>query len=210
MPRLEARTGHTVGRWTQHREWIDARIAEGRINASELHGELASRGVRLSYATVRRYLTKRLGRAGKTRPRVNAAKPKPAPPPSPKQLSFDWVRRPEKRTVEAQSRLDKIRGASPDLTAALDLADDFTALIRKRSTGTLKEWLSRAEVSACPEVRQFAEGIRRDESAVNAAMTTRWSNGPVEGHVNRLKTIKRQMYGRAGFSLLKARVVSRE
>jgi transposase len=193
-----------------HREWIDARIAEGRINASELHGELASKGVRLSYATVRRYVTKRLGRAGKARPRVNAAKPKPAPPPSPKQLSFDWVRRPEKRTVEAQTRLDKIRAASPDLTAALDLADDFAALIRKRTTGTLKEWLSRAEVSACPEVRHFAEGIRRDESAVNAAMTTRWSNGPVEGHVNRLKTIKRQMYGRAGFSLLKARVVSME
>jgi transposase len=193
-----------------HREWIDARIAEGRINASELHRELVSNGVRLSYATVRRYVTKRLGRAGKARPRVNAAKPKPAPPPSPKQLSFDWVRRPEKRTVEAQSRLDKIRGASPDLTAALDLAGDFAALIRKRTTGTLTEWLLRAEVSACPEVRQFAEGIRRDESAVNAAITTRWSNGPVEGHVNRLKTIKRQMYGRAGFSLLKARVVSRE
>ena len=97
-----------------HREWIDARIAEGRINASELHRELASRGVRLSYATVRRYLTKRLGRAGKARPRVNAAKPKPAPPPSPKQLSFDWVRRPEKRTAEAQARLDAIRGASPE------------------------------------------------------------------------------------------------
>jgi transposase len=193
-----------------HREWIDARIAEGRINASELHGELVSNGVRLSYATVRRYVTKRLGRAGKVRPRVNAAKPKPAPPPSPKQLSFDWVRRAEKRTVEAQSRLDKIRGASPDLTAALDLADDFAALIRKRTTSTLTEWLLRAEVSVCPEVRQFAEGIRRDESAVNAAITTRWSNGPVEGHVNRLKTIKRQMFGRAGFSLLKARVVSRE
>jgi transposase len=193
-----------------HREWIDARIAEGRINASELHRELASKGVRLSSATVRRYVNKRLGRAGKARPRVNAAKPKPAPPPSPKQLSFDWVRRPEKRTVEAQTRLDKIRGASPDLAAALDLAADFAALIRKQTTGTLTEWLSRAEVSACPEVRHFAEGIRRDESAVNAAMTTRWSNGPVEGHVNRLKTIKRQMYGRAGFSLLKARVVNRE
>jgi transposase len=193
-----------------HREWIDARIAEGRINASELHGELAARGVRLSYATVRRYLTKRLGRAGQTRPRVNAAKPKPAPPPSPKQLSFDWARRPEKRTVEAQGRLDKIRAASPDLTVALDLADEFTTLIRKQSTGTLVDWLSRAEVSACPEVRHFAEGIRRDESAVNAAVTMRWSNGPVEGHVNRLKTIKRQMYGRAGFTLLKARVVSVE
>jgi transposase len=198
----------TRSRMDEHREWVDARIAEGRINATELHGELAARGVRLSYATVGRYLTKRLGRAGQTRPRVNAAKPKPAPPPSPKQLSFDWVRRPERRTVEAQARLDKIRAASPDLTIALDLADEFTVLIRKQSTGTLAEWLSRAEVSPCPEVRNFAEGIRRDESAVNAAVTMRWSNGPVEGHVNRLKTIKRQMYGRAGFSLLKARVVN--
>jgi transposase len=193
-----------------HREWIDGRIAEGRINASELHRELASGGVRLSYATVRRFLTKRLGRAGKVRPRVNAAKPKPIPPPSPKQLSFDWIRRPEKRTTEAQARLDTIRRVRPDLTSALDLADEFTALIRKSSTGTLQDWLSRAEVSPCPEVRNFAEGIRRDESAVNAAVTTRWSNGPVEGHVNRLKTIKRQMYGRAGFTLLKARVVSVE
>lgn len=191
-----------------HREWIDARIAEGRINASELHGELGSGGVRLSYATVRRYLTKRLGRAGKTRTRVNAAKPKPTPPPSPKQLSFDWVRRPEERTVEARSRLDTIRAASPELTIVLDLADEFTALIRKRSTGTLADWLSRAEVSPCPEVRHFAEGIRRDESAVDAAVTLPWSNGPVEGHVNRLKTIKRQMYGRAGFPLLKARVLN--
>lgn len=125
-----------------HREWIDARIAGERINAFELHGERASSGVRLSYAPVRRSLTKRLGQVGKTRPRVNAARPKPTPPPSPKQLSFDWVRRPEKRPAEAQARLDAIRAADPDLTAALDLADEFVALIRKQSTGKLKEWLS--------------------------------------------------------------------
>ena len=190
-----------------HREWIDARVAQGRINASEVHRELLSRGVRISYASVRRYLTGRLGRSGKTRPRVNAAKPKPTRFPSPRQLSFEWVRRRETRTVEAQARLDAIRAASSDLAAALDLADEFTALIRKQSVGTLKEWLSRAEVCPCPEVSHFATSIRRDESAVNAAVTTRWSNGPVEGHVNRLKSIKRQMYGRAGFDLLKARVV---
>ena len=195
-------------RMDAQRDWIDARVAEGRIKASELHRDLAARGVRLSYAAVRRYLTERLGRAGKVRPRVNAAKPKPARPPSPRQLSFDWIRCPEKRTVEARARLESIRAASPDLTIALDLADAFAALIRKRSTGTLAEWLALAEVSPCPEMRHFAEGIRRDESAVNAAMTLSWSNGPVEGHVNRLKAIKRQMYGRAGFTLLKARVVS--
>ncbi len=171
-------------RMDAHRQWIDARIAEGRINASELHGELVSRGVRLSYATVRRYVTRRLGRAGKVRTRVNVAKPKSAPPPSPKRLSFDWGRRPEKRTPEAQARLDAIRGAGVDLSAALDLAGEFAALIRQRSTGTLHEWLTRAEVSLCPEIRNFAESIRRDESAVDAAIMTRWGNGPVEGHVN--------------------------
>jgi transposase len=190
-----------------HREWIDSQVAEGRINAAERHRELAARGVRLSYATFRRSLTNRLGRANKTRPRVSAAKPRWNRQPSPRQLSFDWVRRPEKRTVEAQARLDKIRAASPDLATALDLADEFKSLIRKQSSGTLRDWLTRAEASPCPEVRHFAEGIRRDESAVNAAITLPWSNGPVEGHVNRLKMIKRHMYGRAGFTLLKARVL---
>jgi transposase len=202
-PRRRRRSG-----MDDHREWVDARIAEGKINASELHRVLSARGVRLSYATVRRSLTERLGRAGKSRPRVNAAKPKPIRLPSPRQLSFDWVHRAEKRTVEGQARLDKIRAASPDLTTALDLADEFKSLIRKQSSGTLQDWLRRAEASPCSEIRHFAEGIRKDERAVDAAVTLPWSNGPVEGHVNRLKTIKRQMYGRAGFGLLKARVVS--
>ncbi len=94
-----------------------------------------------------------------------------------------------------------------ELSAALDRADEFADLIRQRSPGTLTDWLTKAGSSACPELRRFAEGIRRDEAAVRAAVTGPWSNGPVEGHVNRLKAIKRQMYGRAGFGLLRARVI---
>jgi transposase len=93
------------------------------------------------------------------------------------------------------------------LATALDLADEFADLLRKRSSGTLSDWLVRGEASSSPEIRRYAEGIRQDESAVLAAVTQRWSNGPVEGHINRLKMIKRQMYGRAGFVLLRARVV---
>ena len=73
---------------------------------------------------------------------------------------------------------------------------------------TLSDWRARGEASLNPELRRFAEGIRRDQAAVLAAVTERWSNGPVEGHVNRLKTVKRQMYGRAGFVLLRARVIN--
>src|SRR5262249_33894703 len=106
-----------------------------------------------------------------------------------------------------QARLDAIRARGDALAAALDLADAFAELIRRRSPGTLSEWLARGEASSDPDLRRVAEGIRRGEVPVQAAVTKAWSNGPVEGHVNRLKTIKRQMYGRAGFVLLRARVL---
>jgi transposase len=190
-----------------HREWIDARLAEGVTNVVELHRQLTERGFQGSYGSVWRYVTKRLGAAGKKGERINAAKPPVPVPPTAKQLSFAWVRRPEKRKPLEESRVAAIRAASDDLAAALDLADEFAALIRKHAQTTLSDWLVKGEASSVPELRRFAEGIRRDEAAVLAAVTQRWSNGPVEGHINRLKTVKRQMYGRAGFVLLRARVV---
>jgi len=125
-------------RWDAHREWIDARIAEGDANASYLYRQLtATRGFHGSYSSVQRYVRKRLGLAGKTRKRVNAARPFDPPPPSPTQLSFDWVRRPEDRKPNEQTRVDTIRTASEELAAALGLADEFADLLRKRSRGTL-------------------------------------------------------------------------
>lgn len=191
-----------------HRDWIDARLAEGNTNALELHRQLTAMGYRGSYGSVRRYVTKRLRAAGKPRQRVRAAVPPPLPRPSAKQLSFEWVRRRERRRPTEQARLDAIRAGNDELASALDLADEFAALIRMQSGETLNAWLAKSEASTCPEVRRFAQGIRRDEAAVIAAVTGPWSNGPVEGHVNRLKTIKRQMYGRAGFVLLRARVLN--
>jgi transposase len=117
------------------------------------------------------------------------------------------VRRREDRDDEQEARLEAMRYRSAAIAAALGLADEFAALIRQRSPGTLADWLTKAEGSSCPELRRFAEGIRRDEAAVCAAVTTDWNNGPVEGQVNRLKLIKRQMVGRAGFALLRVRVI---
>jgi transposase len=191
-----------------YREWIDARLAEGFLNVADMHRHLTERGFKGSYGSVYAFVTKRLGAAGKRQDRLNAANPPVPARPSARQLSFEWARRPEKRKPPEQARLDAIRACSDKLTAALDLADGFANLIRKRSTKTLGEWLARGEASSDPDLRRFAEGIRRDEACVQAAVTGRWSNGPVEGHVNRLKTIKRQMYGRAGFVLLRARVLN--
>ena len=200
--------GSRRSRLDGYREWVDARIAEGVVNVATLHRQLTERGFRGSYGSVYAFVTKRLGAAGKKRKRLNAATPPVPRPPSARQLSFAWVRRPEKRKPPEQARLDAIRGCSVELAAALDLADGFADLIRKKSTETLSAWLVRGEASSDPDLRRFAEGIRRDEASVLAAVTERWSNGPVEGHVNRLKTIKRQMYGRAGFVLLRARVLN--
>jgi transposase len=200
--------GSRRSRLDGYQQGIDARIAEGLTNAAELHRQLTGRGFKGSYGSVYEFVTKRLGAAGKRRERRNAAEP-PAPSrPSARQLSFEWARRAEERKPTGEARLQAIRAGSDELAAALDLADGFAELIRKRSCETLGEWRARAEASSDPDLRRFAEGIRRDEAAVEAAVTQRWSNGPVEGQINRLKTIKRPMDGRAGFVLLRARVLN--
>ena len=158
-----------------------------------------------SCGSVWRYVVRRVGVGDRKRKRIGSTKP--YVPPTAKRLSFSWVRRVEKRKPEEQTRIDVIRSAGAELTAALELADEFAALIRKQSQGTLSDWLMCGEASTSAEIRRFAEGVRRDEAAISAAMVERRSNGPVEGHVNRLKMIKRQMYGRAGFVLLRARVL---
>jgi transposase len=79
-------------------------------------------------------------------------------------------------------------------------------MMRWRSAKQLGAWIKAASTSGFHFLAQFANTLRRDLKAVELSITTPWSNGPIEGHINRLKAIKRQMYGRAGFELLKARV----
>jgi transposase len=80
-------------------------------------------------------------------------------------------------------------------------------MLRWRSAKKLSNWIDSAAASGFPFVAQFASNLRRDLGAVELSITTPWSNGPIEGQINRPKAIKRQMYGRAGFELLKARVL---
>jgi len=80
-------------------------------------------------------------------------------------------------------------------------------MLRWRSAKTPNNWIDSATASGFPFVAQFATTLRRDLQAVELSITKPWSNGPIEGQINRLKAIKRQMYGHAGFELLKARVL---
>ena len=80
-------------------------------------------------------------------------------------------------------------------------------MFQDRDSDALKSWMKRSVASDIPELKRFAAGIERDYEAVSAAVEQHWSNGQVEGQVHRLKLLKRQMYGRSGFLLLRRRVL---
>jgi transposase len=191
----------------RHQEWIDGQLQAGRDNATELHQELTGRGYEGGYDAVRRFVTRRLAALGKKRQRANAATCKRPPAPSARELVFGVMRQPKQRKPEEQARVGILRGISEEFREVLTLAEELAAMLRKQSATSLQQWLAKAEACASPDMKGFAQGIRQDEGAVAAAISEPWSNGPVEGQVNRLKTIKRQMYGRAGFKLLRARVL---
>jgi transposase len=88
------------------------------------------------------------------------------------------------------------------------LTQDFAQVIRQRQPAQLETWLERATQSALTAFQRFAKSLREDYAAVQAAVTLPWSTGPVEGHINRLKMLKRQMFGRAGVDLIRQRVLS--
>jgi transposase len=92
---------------------------------------------------------------------------------------------------------------SPPIAQAVDLA--FSTMIKQSLADQLDGWIAAAETGG---FKGFAGSLRQDRDAVHAALTLPWSTGPVEGQINRLKVIKRTMYGRAGFDLLRHRVLA--
>ncbi len=128
-------------------------------------------------------------------------------PLSPRELVWLVLQRPERLDEGEKARLFLARQAAPAVEASVSLAQEFAVMVRERQHEKLENWLERAEASGQSALRSFAGGIRRDYAAVEAALRLPYSNGPVEGQVNRLKFLKRQMYGRAKFDLLRKRVL---
>ena len=114
---------------------------------------------------------------------------------------------PQTLSVAQKRHLDAFMRFCPGAHKLRRFVLQFRAMLRWRSAKRLNRWIDSATVSGFRFTAQFARTLRRDLEAVKLSMTTPWSNGPIEGQINRLKAIKRQMYGRAGFELLKARVL---
>jgi transposase len=114
---------------------------------------------------------------------------------------------PQTLRISQAVRLDHLRVTNEDLGLAYQLAQDFRVMVTKRQAPVLGRWLEEAKASGIKELQSLAMGIYRDFDAVRAALATEYSNGQTEGKANKLKCIKRQMYGRANFDLLRKRML---
>lgn len=194
-----------------YRPYLLERWNAGCHNAAQLYREISARGYRGQVTMVREYL-RRLRQASGLPPKVrnqsgNHLEHDPAErPPSLRELVWYVVRRREDREAEHERILDRIREQA-EVDATIRLARSFSAIVRDRQPTELDEWLRQAENSKIAIWRNFAAGLQQDYAAVRAALIHDWSNGPTEGHINRLKFLKRLMYGRANDDLLRKRVI---
>lgn len=113
---------------------------------------------------------------------------------------------PPAKTRQEREMLSLLRQESTvDLISGL--AQQFVSMIHERKAEQISTWLRDCQISGISELVKFAQGLEKEGSALHAAFTLRYSNGPVEGKINTLKSIKRSMYGRAGFPLLRQKVL---
>jgi transposase len=126
---------------------------------------------------------------------------------SPRHLVWLLLRDPSSLDRQEQQMLAFIRQEQA-IEVAYELAQQFGGMVRKRQRDQLDAWITACLASGIPDLETFATGLQKDYAAIKAALTFPYSNGPVEGQVNRLKFIKRSMYGRGGFELLRQRVLS--
>ncbi len=184
-----------------YRLYLHHRWMEGCTNASALTREIQNLGYRGDVNTVRRHL----------RPYRTGVIPTDAPLP---QLTVrrvtDWImRRPEQLMDIERKCLDDLCVRSPALATTTEYARRLTLLVRERRNEHLAfdVWLADVRLDGQRELRTLAGGLRRDRAAVLAALTTTHTSGAVEGNVTRIKLLKRQMYGRANFDLLRRRIL---
>lgn len=114
----------------------------------------------------------------------------------------------EDRQEDEQQIVSTLMDRLPALQGVVSLIHDFMALMHRKQATGISSWLERAQKSESGEMRWFARSLRREQAALEAAVSSPWSNGPVEGIVNKIKLIKRQMYGRASFETLRARILT--
>ncbi|HEY0420470.1 MAG TPA: ISL3 family transposase [Acetobacteraceae bacterium] len=186
----------------RHRDYLERRWQEGCHNGMQLWRELRDQGFTGKGGIVRIWATQR--RRDLTRGPAAARRPA-VPVPTSRQATRLVLADTAKLDAAERKRVATLINAAPEITEAVDVARAFGSMIRQHATDALDPWIAAAR---CSELRGFADSIARDHAAVAAALRLPWSTGPVEGRINKLKLVKRQMYGRANFDLLRQRVLA--
>src|SRR5260370_32056193 len=190
--------------------YLRERWQQGCRQGAQLERELRAKGYQGSPRAIYRYLEtlEALSFSARKSGSPSATKPlNPLVTLSAQQVTWLFFRRPEDLKQEERETLRQLRQASPHLEAAYHLVGTFLQMVRERTGEQLDAWLAAVQASHLEAFESFVTGVQQDKDAVLAGLTLEWSNGPLEGNVNRLKLIKRSMYGRAEIDLLKLRVL---
>ena len=194
--RTERSYPHSVEPYARY---LEQRLQQGCRNVSQMWRELRQQGYRGQLGSVWNWLRQHHGHSKQVqRSRVTTPKQQT----SPQHAAWLMLKEPP----SAKAYLAELYRSSPEVAELARLGKEFFRIIRSRDIEGWLPWLEAAKNSA---LRRFASGLLRDQHAVQAALTLPWSNGAVEGQVHRLKLIKRQMYGRASFDLLRLRVLQK-
>jgi transposase len=195
-----------------HKSYLTRRFVEdGCDNSLQLYREICAQGYDGCRSVITTYigqLRQHYGRMASTGRRPTT-QPKPLKDgvPLPGSLRWWFQLPPERLSVKQQGQLGLLCRSNSELATTYHLAQEFVRLLRGRKEEELSGWLKKVSASAIAELISFAKGLERDEAAVRAGLSLKWSQGPVEGAINKLKLIKRSMYGRANFDLLRTRVL---
>jgi transposase len=191
--------------------YLRTRWNRGEQNGQQLLREIRAQGYRGGQSTLYGLLGRWRSEPRHSGPYARQTEPAspvlPALPTSPRAVSWQLLRSPLERTPLEHAYVEAVLQQSEAIATMTRAVTSFFDLLHERRGEGLDGWVAEAKASGIPELASFAEGVRRDYSAIRAAFDLPWSQGQVEGQVNRLKLLKRQMYGRAKLDLLRRRVL---
>lgn len=184
-----------------HKPYLHRRWNDGCHDIPRLHREISALGYRGSIQTLQRYL--------RTVKPPGTAPPPPRPAPKPRRIARWIMTSPDHLTSDDAAELKEVRAGCPHLDAATRHVRDFANIMRDLKGDRLPAWMDRVENDDLPALHSFVNGLARDQDAVTAGLSTPWSSGQVEGHVCRVKLLKREGFGRANLDLLRRRIILR-
>jgi transposase len=180
-----------------YKPYLERRFAEGCTSVTQLHGELVAEQAPVTYGMVRAHIAT-------LREAPSAAPPRP---PTVRQVTGWLTRHPTALSEQDRVSLKDLLTRCPELDTAAGHVRDFGEILTGRLGSTLPAWIDAVDASQLPGLTGFALHLLRDLDAVTAGLTLDWSSGSIEGAVNRIKKIKRQLYGRAEFELLRKMIL---